>query len=85
MASRLPDDIMLPPSAAPASAPAARSRLVAFVPITVALVGVAAIMLGHITAADLKVTQAAPGIDPIETGSIALAPASGYGIDAVRR
>ena len=50
MASRLPDDIMLPPSAAPASAPAARSRLVAFVPITIAVVGVAAIMLGHVTA-----------------------------------
>jgi hypothetical protein len=83
MAKPVSDDIMLPTLSGASDARPARSSLVAFVPISIALVGVAAILLGHVTAQDVAAAQTQ--VDPIETGSIELAPASGYGIDAVAR
>ena len=46
------------------------ARLAAFLPITVAIAGVVAVLLGGITARH-ETTAAAPGIDMTATGSIA--------------
>jgi hypothetical protein len=50
-----------------------RSLLVAFVPITVALLGVALILFGGVSAheADVSSAAAATSIDPMTTGSVA--------------
>ena len=63
-------DILLPPAT---SAPGiSRSKLAAFVPITLALLGVGAVLLGGVSArhADAD-TASLRRIDPITTGSIA--------------
>ena len=66
------DEILLPDNAEAARHPA-HSRFAAFVPIGVALVGVAAILLGQVNAGHR------PGLDPMATGSIHAVPASGLG------
>jgi len=69
MASRSFDDILVS-RASPATGPRPlRSRIAAFVPITVALLGVAVILLGGLPASksSLAVSDA---VDPIATGSI---------------
>lgn len=63
-------DIILPPAAAAPGA--SRSKLAAFVPITLALFGVAAVLLGGVSARHGEADVAsARQIDPIVTGSIA--------------
>ncbi len=47
-----------------------RVRIAAFVPITVAIIGIGAILLGGVSARQ-NVTAMAPTIDTIATGSIA--------------
>jgi len=46
------------------------SKLIAFVPITVALVGIAAILFGGLSARTGDATAAVTNIDPTTTGSI---------------
>jgi hypothetical protein len=68
MANPLPDDILLPENAG------ARPRqvpLAAFVPIAVAIFGVAAILFGGVSARDVAVADGNPAVDPIVTGSVA--------------
>ena len=63
------DDILLPHHAGAAGA--GRSRLVAFVPITIALIGVGAILFGGLTARGTATATASVGaVDPVVTGSI---------------
>lgn len=63
-------DILLPRSAW--STPEGRSRAAAFVPITLALVGVAAILFGGVSARmDATAHAAVTDIDPVITGTIA--------------
>jgi hypothetical protein len=69
MSTTHPDDILLPVSTDSLDRPA-RSRLVAFVPITIAVIGVAAILVGRVTVQEIAATDAAYGVDPITTGSI---------------
>ena len=63
-------DIILPPAAAVPGV--SRSKLAAFVPITLALIGVGAVLLGGVSArhADAD-TASLRQIDPITTGAIA--------------
>jgi acyl-coenzyme A thioesterase PaaI-like protein len=63
------NDILIPTDIEPVDSRPGKSRAVAFVPITLALLGVAAILFGGVSArhADSAALQA---IDPIETGSI---------------
>lgn len=61
-------DILLPRAAWGTTA--GRSRLIAFVPIAVALVGVGAILLGGISARIGDERASASAVDPMTTGSI---------------
>jgi hypothetical protein len=65
------DDILLGPAspAADADRPL-RAKLAAFVPITIAILGIGAILLGGISARQ-DVTAGIGEIDPVATGSIA--------------
>ncbi|HZP19615.1 MAG TPA: hypothetical protein VFB16_05345 [Bauldia sp.] len=68
--ARVPNDILIPTDLDPVDHRPGRSNAAAFVPITLAIVGVAAILLGGVSAP--RTEQAAiPQYDPIETGSIA--------------
>jgi hypothetical protein len=62
-------DILLPEAATDSGL--SRSKLTAFVPITLALIGVAAILLGGVTTHETNGENAAIGVDPIVTGAIA--------------
>jgi hypothetical protein len=85
MALKIPDDILLPMTAPSVAPRPHQSRIVAFVPIVIALMGVTAILLGRVTAQDLSKVHGALGVDPIQTGAIATPPISGYGVDAIAR
>lgn len=61
-------DIILPPAAGATGI--SRSKLAAFVPITLALFGVAAILFGGITARNDSAVASISVIDPVTTGSI---------------
>jgi hypothetical protein len=63
---------MLPPARETADRGLMRSRIIAFIPITLALLGVGAILFGGISARDpATAVSALEEIDPIQTGSIA--------------
>jgi len=47
-----------------------RTRMAAFVPITVALIGIAAILSGGITVRGTQATAEVNAIDPVTTGSV---------------
>ncbi len=68
MALRSYDDILLPPE--PEVAPRDRVRLVAFVPIAIALLGICAILFGGLSARDSATAIGKAGIDPVATGSV---------------
>jgi hypothetical protein len=68
MAYTLPDDILLP--SASADRRPGRSRIAAFVPIAVALVGVAAILFGRVTVHEVSANEVPAAVDPMTTGSI---------------
>lgn len=63
------NDILIPLEIEPVTELPKRSRLAAFVPIVIAVLGVAAILFGGISARDHDVA-ARQAIDPITTGSI---------------
>ena len=64
------DDILVDetPATADGSRPL-RVRMAAFVPITLAIIGIGAVLLGGVSARQ-NVTAVAPAIDTIATGSI---------------
>jgi hypothetical protein len=68
MASHLRDDILVAATPETAEVHPRRSQLAALVPITLAIIGVAIILLGGVSARDVASTVA---VDPIATGSIA--------------
>jgi hypothetical protein len=73
MSIRFPDDAILPPTGA-ADPRSPRLRPAVFVPIAVALMGVAAILLGGLNAAP-PVIGKAERIDPVMTGSVPMSDA----------
>lgn len=70
MASASPDDILLPTATGSVDRRPSHSRVAAFVPITIAVIGVAAILLGRVTAHDIAASGIADGVDPVITGSV---------------
>ncbi len=62
-------DILLRLEIEPVAELPKRGRLAAFVPITIAVLGVAAILLGGISARD-HIVAADQAIDPVITGSV---------------
>ena len=78
------DDILLTPGL---TAPARRTQLAAFVPIGIALFGVALIMFGGLSAHDRSTAREREisVIDPITTGSIASDPHKQGRTDHVQR
>jgi len=70
MSTTLPDDILLPTVSDSADRRPSRSRIVAFVPITIAVIGVAAILVGRVTVNEIAGSRAIDGADPITTGAI---------------
>ena len=76
MSTRFPDDIVLPPHARQSEAHLRPARMAAFVPIAVALAGVAAILVGSLTVRGgaTMVATSAQKTDPLTTGSVAPAP-----------
>ena len=70
MSIRFPDDAMLPPRGRADTRPA-RPKAAVFVPIVLALAGVAAILLGGLPAHDPAMgISKAEQIDPVVTGSV---------------
>jgi hypothetical protein len=63
------NDILIPLEIEPIAHVPPRSRLAAFVPIAVAIVGVAAVLIGGVSArhGDMAARQ---GVDPVVTGSV---------------
>jgi len=70
MASKYRNDILIPLEIEPIETRPEESKLAAFVPIVLALIGVAAILAGGISAKSHEVAGR-PAVDMIETGSIA--------------
>jgi hypothetical protein len=68
MASTRSQDILLP-SDDEVAVPV-RTRLAAFVPIALAVLGVAAIMMGRVSFAEVSANATPIGVDPVATGSI---------------
>jgi len=68
MASTRNQDILLP-SDDEVTAPV-RTRIAAFVPIALAILGVAAIILGRVTVAEVAASEAQGSIGPVATGFI---------------
>jgi hypothetical protein len=69
MASKFRNDILVPLEIEPIEAPREASKLTAFIPIALALVGVAAILGGGISAKTREVASRA-SVDTMVTGSI---------------
>ena len=70
MSIRFPDDTILPPTGE-TDTRSARMKPAVFVPIALALAGVATILLGGLTARDPAMsTSRAEQIDPVVTGSV---------------
>jgi hypothetical protein len=70
MSTTFPDDILLPTTPGVDDKRPSRSRIVAFVPITIAIVGVAAILVGRVTAHEIANSDVMKGVDSMVTGSI---------------
>jgi hypothetical protein len=68
----IPDDILISITTDPAAGRPKQSRMIAFVPITVALIGVAIVLVGGVSARNYE--AAARAIDLIMTGSVEAAP-----------
>ena len=64
------DDILVEPARAGASEPTLRMKLAAFVPLTIALIGVGAVMFGGVSARQQSTASVPPAIDSMSTGSI---------------
>jgi len=63
------DNIQPPIGADRANRCPGRSRIVAFVPITIAVIGFAAILVGRVTVSEIAATDFLGGVDPVVTGS----------------
>ena len=75
MSIRFPDDLLLPPSEARAKPHAVPARMLAFVPIVIALAGVGAILIGSLTVhGGATAVTRADKTDPITTGSVPASP-----------
>jgi hypothetical protein len=61
-------DIILPPAAVDGDI--AQSKVAAFVPITLAVLGVVAILLGGVSARQESAAVSVQPVDPVTTGSI---------------
>ena len=70
MASKFRNDILIPLEIEPIETRPEGSKLTAFVPITLALIGIGAILAGGISARQHELANR-PVIDTVETGSIA--------------
>jgi hypothetical protein len=73
MASTLPDDVLLPSGTHSARPRPPKSRFAAFVPIALALLGVAAVLFGRVTVQEISATDVPAAVDPVTTGSIGAA------------
>lgn len=62
-----------------------RRRFAAFVPITLAMAGMAAILLGRVTVHEIGGPDFAEGVDPVITGSIRPSPGSNANDDLLQR
>ena len=69
MASKFRNDILIPLEIEPIETRPAGSKLAALVPITLALIGVGAILVGGISAKQHELAGR-PVLDTIETGSV---------------
>ena len=69
MASKFRNDILIPLEIEPIETRPQGSKLAAFVPITLALIGIGAILAGGISARNHEIAGRAV-VDPIETGSV---------------
>jgi hypothetical protein len=88
MSTRFPDDVILPPDALPAPKLVRPARVLAFVPIAVALAGVGAILIGSLSiggTAPRAVTASAPKVDPVTTGSVTPSPSAPKDIAEILR
>ena len=72
------DDILFSVDAKRVSARPTRAQVAAFVPITIAMIGVGIVLFGGVSARS-SVTASVSPFDPVATGSIA--PAAGVGRD----
>jgi hypothetical protein len=70
MSSTVPEDILVPTAPGAPDRRPARSRIVAFVPITIAILGVAAILVGRVSVHEIAAPEGTDHIDPIVSGSI---------------
>jgi hypothetical protein len=70
MANKFRNDILIPLEIEPLETRPQGSKLAAFVPITLALIGIGAILAGGISAKHHELAGRQT-IDPVETGSIA--------------
>lgn len=70
MSTTIPDDILLPSVAGASDRRPDHSRIVAFVPITIAIIGVAAILVGRVTVHEIAASDVLDRVDPVTTGSI---------------
>lgn len=70
MSSTVPEDILVPTARGASDRRPARSRIVAFVPITIAILGVAAILVGRVSVREIAAPERPGDIDPIISGSI---------------
>jgi hypothetical protein len=62
------DDILVPSEGE--TADPRRNGIAAFIPIAIAILGVAAILMGRVTFAEFAASDVPNGVDPIATGSI---------------
>lgn len=67
----MPDDILLPTASGTTDRRPGRSRIVAFVPISIAIIGVAAILVGRVSVHEVALHD---GVDPVITGSVKAPP-----------
>jgi len=79
MSTTLPDDILLPTLPNATDNRPARSRIVAFVPITIAIIGVAAILVGKVTVSEIAKSDVLDGLDPVVTGTVTAGSLPGEG------
>jgi hypothetical protein len=74
MSTTLPDDILLPTVLGADDRRPPRSRVAAFVPISIAIIGVAAILVGRVTVHEIANSDVLDNVDSVVTGTIASHP-----------
>ena len=74
MTSIFPDNVLLPAGTGQADRRPSRSRIAAFVPITLAIIGVATILVGRVTVSEIAESEFLGGVDRLATGSVEAMP-----------